>query len=83
RYGGLNNTMITGMIRQREFGAILLEPDSFAVGFPGFYAVDEAIQESLFDAVRAKYREAARLRSLGNGEMTLRMYLPVASEDGV
>jgi len=76
RYGGMNNSMITGMIKRREIDALLFEPDSFAIGFPGFYPVSQKNQKEIENAISDNYVIAAKLRNLGNGEMDLIMMIP-------
>lgn len=82
RYGGMNNRMIVDMISRKEPAVLLFEPDSFSVGSPGFFAVPEALQQEIFQAIHQHYRVEARFRNLGNGDVSLLLYTPVGMDTG-
>lgn len=77
RYGAMNNEMILEKLEHKAIDGVLLEPDSFAVGFPGFYPVEAHRQHEIFEALEHHYKKAANLRSLGSAELNLSLYIPI------
>ncbi len=80
RFGGVNNSILYDMMRDQTAEALFFEPDSFAIGFPGFYPVSEELQEEAFRAINKYYRHTETLRSLGDGVYKLKMYIPETDE---
>ncbi|MCD4653284.1 hypothetical protein K8T06_05060, partial [bacterium] len=76
RFCGMNNKIIIEMINRQEIDALLFEPDSFSVGFPGFFPVSEEFKAVIYEAINKNYVPAAKLRDLGSGEMDLLLYIP-------
>jgi hypothetical protein len=78
RFGGINADMFNRMLADRVPAMVLLEPDSFSVGFPGFFKVDQDIQTSITNTLSNHYRKIDTFPNLGGGELTLNAYIPKA-----
>ncbi|MBN2056544.1 glycosyltransferase family 39 protein [bacterium] len=76
RFHCYNAEMLTTMIDTRQAGSLVLYADSFAVGFPGFYSVDNALQEAIWEHIGSHYREAARFVNFRGYDRDLVVYLP-------
>ncbi len=75
RFGGVNPHLMINIFRNKTADMLIFEPQSFSVGFPGFYPVDKSVQHALFDAIHASYTPLKKFPNTGNGEMTLTVFV--------
>lgn len=76
RFHSVNIAMLVRSLEQQEAAALILYPDSFSVGFPGFFPVESSRQAPVWDAVFRHYREAARFTNFHSYDADLVIYLP-------
>ncbi|MGB3974854.1 MAG: hypothetical protein WBM02_02810 [bacterium] len=81
RFGCLNNRLLIDCMNKKEAGLLLFESDSFTVGFPGFYPVDQQLQNDIFKAIDENYQKTLVLPSLGDGSPKLVLYVPRKDEN--
>lgn len=80
RFGCLNNRLLIDLLNKKEAGLLLFESNSFSVGFPGFYPVEQELQNEIFEAIDIYYQKTLILPSLGDGSPSLVLYIPRKDE---